>query len=141
MNKLKSILAITCSVFVLGTMLTGCGNDTKSSGSDNSSSQAEANENKNESSAGKKKKKKAAEELIGTWCLPGGESGYTFNDDNTGTYSDENGETKDFSYTESHYFLSITFNDDTELETDYSISDDKLIMKDNSGEEKVYDKQ
>ena len=142
MNKLKSIIAVACSAFVLGAIFTGCGNDDKSaSDSDNPASQAEANDNKNESSSVKKKKKKAAEELIGTWNHPEDESSYTFNDDNTGTYTDENGEIKEFSYSESHYFLNITFSDDSEFGTDYSISDNKLIMKDDTGEETVYDKQ
>jgi hypothetical protein len=79
--------------------------------------------------------------IIGTWTYEGGGFTYTFNEDKTGTY-EAFAATLEFTYTAENNKLSILYKDNTKpFETDYTIEDNKLIIKDSFGNNTVYVKK
>ena len=89
----------------------------------------------------KKEEKKDPNTIVGTWKCDGGDYTYHFNEDGTGDYS-YYGAKMEFTYKTEGNKLSITYNGSTAaFETEYSIDDDTLNVKDSFGKDTLYKRQ
>lgn len=88
---------------------------------------------------GKDKKADKKVSIVGTWVyVDSDQFVYTFNKDGSGKY-EVAGTIMEFTYKISGNKLSMTYKGDTEdFETEYSIKDDTLNIKDSLGEDTLY---
>ena len=82
---------------------------------------------------------KSGNSIVGSWKHS--EYVYTFNDDNTGSYSAGSGK-MEFTYEDNGKKVSILYKGNTVAsEYEYKVSGNKLTIKDSFGNDVVYEKQ
>lgn len=138
MKKIVGLMALAAMLFAAGTMLTGCGDKKKSSGSE----KAVVSEKPTESAKSSETKKEPEEKytLVGEWKYPGEPYVYTFNADGTGSYAADL--TMTFTYKDDGKSVEILYDGFTDASKyDYSISGNKLTIKDSFGDDVVYERK
>ena len=121
MKKIIKNIFLVLVIMIGVITLTGCGKDTKKE---------------------EKKEESNTPTIVGTWVYKDSDSfEYTFKKDGTGTYLVGTTEMK-FTYETDDNKLSILYDGSTvPFETEYSIKDDVLNIKDSLGEDTLYERK
>ena len=142
MKKIVGLMALAAMLFVTGTMLTGCAGKNSSAGNE----KASVSEKPADSAKSSETKKASGEKytLVGEWKYPDEYMPYVyaFNADGTGSYGLDADSAMKFTYKDDGKSVEILYDGFTDgNKYDYTISGNKLSIKDDFGSDVVYERK